>query len=391
MKKDILHSKTALPIIGIFGNGQLGRMLSMEARRMGIHSIVFGPGAASPTGEIATEIVDAPYSDLDRVREFAKSVDVITYEFENIPLPTAMAAAELTPVFPQPSLLAIAQNRLREKSFLSQIGLPVTLFRPVNSPEELAKACQTIGYPAVLKTAESGYDGKGQAKLYVEEDQGGAWKAVGEKPSVLEEWIEFKQEISVVGARDKWGGFESFGPIENQHTNHILDLSIWPALCSEQTAKRAVEAVKQVMDHLEIIGVLCVEFFELENGDLILNEIAPRPHNSGHLTIEGFATNQFEQQLRTIIGLPVGKPVPRSAVCVMGNLLGDLWPLETGGDPQWDKILENPMLKLHLYGKKAARPGRKMGHITLTGSERQGCIEAIREARLRLSELKFLS
>lgn len=352
---------------------------------MGINTVVYGPGASSPTGEIATQLCDAPYQNLDQVREFAKSVDVITYEFENIPLPTAMAAAEIRPVFPQPSLLAIAQNRLREKSFLSQIGLPVAPFAAVNSIEDLKDAAARIGYPAVLKTAESGYDGKGQAKLYSDSDQPNAWEAVGKKPSVLEGWIGFKQEISVVGARDRYGTFVSYGPIENEHQNHILDLSIWPAESGPETAEAAVNAVQQIMDHLEIIGVLCVEFFELENGDLILNEIAPRPHNSGHLTIEGFVTNQFEQQLRTIIGLPVGKPDSRCDVCVMGNLLGDLWPLEAGGDPNWSKILENPMLKLHLYGKKAARPGRKMGHITLAGSNRQACINAIREARYRLS------
>lgn len=372
-----------LPVVGIFGNGQLGRMLAQAARQMGIETIVYGPGTDSPTGEIATGSVNAPYQDLDRVREFAAQVDVITYEFENIPLATAMAASELVPVLPQPALLAIAQNRLREKTYLDRLGLPVTPFAAVNSLETLQNAVAAVGLPAVLKTAESGYDGKGQVKINSgsADELAAAWEAINQAPAVLEKWVTFEREISVVGARDKQGNFVSYGPIENEHSNHILDLSIYPASSSQKTGEIAIDAVRRIMEDLGIIGVLCVEFFEIGDGGLICNEIAPRPHNSGHLTIEGFRTSQFEQQLRTVIGLPVGDPSPLAGISVMGNLLGDLWPEGTDNDPNWFAALEDGSIKLHLYGKKAARPGRKMGHLTLTGQDKSHCIEKIRTAR----------
>ena len=350
--------------IGILGSGQLGRMLALEARRMGYGVHVFSPGRGTPTGQVADVETTAVYENLDAVRDFARSVDVITYEFENVPLATAVAAQEIVPVHPGPQALAVAQHRLREKQFMSEHGLPVTPYTAVDSLADLEAGLAHIGLPAVLKTAESGYDGKGQVKIEQASDAEAAWQAIGQQPAVLEAWVTFEREVSLVAARDVYGQFAHYGLIENEHVNHILDVSLSPAAVSEQVMKQAVELAQTVLARLDVIGVLCVEFFLTADDNLLINEIAPRPHNSGHLTIESHATSQFAQQLLTVCGWPVGSTV-QLRPAVMANLLGDLWP--PAGQPAWQVLGDFPQVKLHLYGKQTARPGRKMGHLTALG------------------------
>ncbi len=371
--------------IGILGSGQLGRMLAQVARQHDIQTVVFSPGTNTPAGQVADVEVSAAYDDLEAIRDFAKQVDVITYEFENVPLMSAMVADEVTPVHPNPRILAIARNRIREKSYMQDIGIPVAPFHPVNSLQDLELGLNNLGVPAVLKTAEEGYDGKGQVKITDRAEAKHAWQTIGQKPSVLEGWIEFEREISVLGARDQQGGFTSYGPIENDHANHILDVSLIPAGVNSDIADKAILSVKTVMEKLNLVGLICIEFFVTTDGRLIANEIAPRPHNSGHLTIEGHVTSQFEQQMRTIIGWPVGDATPIQPACGMANLLGDSWPLEaeTQG-PNWRDVLNDGSVKLHLYGKSEARPGRKMGHLTLVGNDKIAVQEKLLATRKRI-------
>ncbi|MCL4863214.1 MAG: 5-(carboxyamino)imidazole ribonucleotide synthase [Caldilineaceae bacterium] len=362
--------------IGVFGSGQLGRMLALAARAMGYRIHTFSPDRDSPTGQVADREISAPYADLDAVRAFVRTVDVVTFEFENVAANVAeIAQASGVPVRPGGWVLHTAQNRRREKEFLAQAGLPVTPFAAVDSLEALRSAVARLGCPAVLKTAAFGYDGKGQVRLHGPDDAPEAWAALGGQPAILETFVPFVCEISVVAARGVDGAFAHFGAIENIHRHHILDLSIAPARVSPAVAARAVELARAVMEKLDVIGVLCVEFFVTKDevtGDerLLINELAPRPHNSGHLTIDAMMTSQFEQQLRAVCGLPLGDTT-QLRPAVMANLLGDLW---ADGEPNWPAALACGAVKLHLYGKAEARPGRKMGHLTALG-------ETVEEAR----------
>jgi 5-(carboxyamino)imidazole ribonucleotide synthase len=346
--------------LGILGSGQLGRMFALEARRMGYRVHVLSPDADSPTGHLADVEIAVPYEELDEVRAFALGVDVITLEFENIPLATVEAAAEYVPVRPGSWVLHVTQNRLREKQFLRDAGLPVTPFAPVRSLEELREALDRLGYPAVLKTVALGYDGKGQAKIAAPEEAASAWAGLNASEAILEAFVPFECEVSVVAARGVDGSVAHYGTIENLHWNHILDLSLAPARIPPEVSARAVELALAVLEQLDAVGVVCVELFVKEDGSLFINEIAPRPHNSGHLTLDACVTSQFEQQLRAVCGLPLGSTeLLRPAA--MANLLGHLW---ADGEPDWAAALAHPEVKLHLYGKAAARPGRKMGHLT---------------------------
>ena len=355
--------KAVLPgsVVGVLGSGQLGRMFAIAARRMGYRVHTFSPLADTPAGQVSDREYRHPYEDLDAVREFARGVRVVTFEFENVPAATVEAASELAPVRPSGAVLHTTQNRLREKTFLSKSGFPVARFRHVTSVETLRAALAEVGYPAVLKTAGFGYDGKGQTKItspaYVEE----AMAAIGGQEAVLEEFVDFLCEASVVAARDHAGEFRHYGVVENTHRRHILDLSVAPApSVSAETARAAIEIARGVLEALDVVGVMCVEFFVTRDGRLLINELAPRPHNSGHLTIDASATSQFEQQLRAVCGLPLGSTeLLRPAA--MANLLGDLWQQ---GEPDWRAALRLPDVKLHLYGKQDARPARKMGHLT---------------------------
>ena len=361
--------------IGILGSGQLGRMLGLACRRMGYRLHVFSPERDSPAGQVADREVAAPYGDLDAVRAFAQAVDVVTFEFENVPAATAAAAAEHAPVHPDGRVLHIAQNRLREKTALAEHGFPVTPVRAVASAAEVRVAAEEIGVPAILKSAGFGYDGKGQAAVDDAEQAEGAWTVVtgyagsgagfgetGSEPAaVLERRVEFALELSVVAARSASGGRTvTYPPCENRHEGGILDLSSCPAEVPPEIGEQARALACDLMEALDVVGVLCVELFLTTDGELLVNEIAPRPHNSGHLTIEAAATSQFEQQLRAVCGLPLGATGLHGSAA-MANLLGDLW---SAGPPRWERAAAIEGVCLHLYGKAEARPSRKMGHLT---------------------------
>jgi len=304
--------------------------------------------------------VSAPYDDLAAVAAYALQVAVVTFEFENVPAATVEAAAAHAAVRPSGRVLHIAQQRLREKAFLADAGLPVPRFVPVRSLGELEKGLAAIGVPAVLKQAAWGYDGKGQTRIDRASGAASAWAAVGGQESILEAFVDFEREVSVVAARGLDGRVADYGVIENVHLRHVLDVSMAPAAVPAAVASEAVRLTRAVLEALDVVGVLCVEFFLTPDGRLLINELAPRPHNSGHLTVDACVTSQFEQQLRAVCGLPLGS-TERLRCAGMANLLGDLWE---GGEPDWPSVLALPDVKLHLYGKAEARPGRKMGHLT---------------------------
>lgn len=375
-------TKTVLPgsTIGVLGSGQLGRMFAIAARRMGYRVHTYSPDRDSPTGQIADVEVDAPYEDLDRVRQFASAVDVVTFEFENVPAPTAEAAASRALVRPAGDVLHTTQHRLREKTFLQQHGFPVTRFEAIRTPEDLLCVVPAFG-PAILKTAGFGYDGKGQYRVANLAEAQTAWDAMGRQEAVLESVVDFAAELSVVGVRGADGQCMFFAPSCNQHVAGILDVSSAPAPFGPQVDQDAIAIARGILEQLNVTGVLCVEFFMTRDGKLLVNEIAPRPHNSGHLTIDACITSQFEQQLRSVCGLPLGSTAMLRPAA-MANLLGDVW---TGGEPRWEAALEMPEVKLHLYGKSEARPGRKMGHLTATADTAALAEQRVREARSRLA------
>lgn len=367
--------------LGILGSGQLGRMFTLAAKSLGYRVQTFSPDMDTPTGQVADREWVAAYTDLDAVRAFAQSVDVVTFEFENVPAETASAAAEFAPVRPGGGVLHIAQNRRREKEFLKQHGFPCAPFRLVRSLAELHTALSEIGTPSILKTAGFGYDGKGQVRLRAVAEAAAAWDALGGSECVLEGFVEFEREVSVVAARGLDGTFAHYGLIENAHVDGILDVSVCPPLAvSAQTAEEAAQITRAICEALEVVGVLCAEFFVTADGSLIVNEIAPRPHNSGHLTIEAHNTSQFEQQVRAVCGLPLGATHLRCPAA-MANLLGDIW---ANGTPNWAAALALPGVSLHLYGKSEARPGRKMGHLTALSETPESAGELVRAARAAL-------
>ncbi len=369
-------------VIGVLGSGQLGRMFAIAARRMGYRVHTFSPETDTPTGQVADVEIKAHYDDLMAVRGFASNVDVVTFEFENVPAATAQAAAECAPVRPSGSVLRVTQNRLREKTFLRDHGFPVTRFKAVNSLEDLKAGLSEFGYPAVLKTAGFGYDGKGQTKITRADQAEAALALAGQQEMILEAWVSFACELSVIGARGLDGSFTHWGVIRNDHRNHILDVSIAPADLPPEIAREAVTIARATLEQLDVVGVLCVEFFLTSDGKLLINELAPRPHNSGHLTFDACVTSQFEQQLRAVCGLPLGSTeLLRPAA--MANLLGDLWPSVRGeaGEPDWAAACALPNVKLHLYGKLEPKPGRKMGHLTAMAQSANEAADLVRRAR----------
>lgn len=374
--------RTILPnsTIGVFGSGQLGRMFAIEARKMGYRVHTYSPESDTPTGQVADVETTAAYEDLDRVREFAGTVDVVTFEFENVPSKAVEAAAEIVGVHPKGEILHTTQNRLREKTFLSNNGFPVTPYRHIKTIDDLFRAADALGLPAVLKTAGFGYDGKGQAKLRQHSDIESAFEAMNGAEAILESYVDFAKEVSVVCARDRSGNFVHYGVIENEHANHILDVSFAPAVIPEGVFNGAVEIARSIAESLDYVGTLCVEFFVTGDEKLLVNELAPRPHNSGHLTFGPCVTSQFAQQVRAVCGLPLGS-TEFFRPAAMANLLGDIWEK---GEPDWPGALGDSDVVLHLYGKADAKPGRKMGHITTTAGSAQLAAEAVREARSRL-------
>ncbi len=363
--------------LGVLGSGQLGRMFALAARRMGYRVHTLSPGIDTPTGQIADLEIDADYDDLDAIRAFARGVDVITFEFENVSTAAADAAAEIVPVRPTGHALHVTQQRRREKVFLAMKGYPVTPFEAVGSLDELTAAVERIGLPAILKTASFGYDGKGQHRLTAARELERVWALVGHQPAVLERVVDFVLEFSVVAARGLDGAFAHYGAIENAHRHHILDVSVTPAGMAPEPVAEAVAITESIMEELAYVGVLCVEFFLTSDGRVLVNEVAPRPHNSGHLTIDACVTSQFEQQVRAICGLPLGATTLLRPAA-MANLIGDVW---ARGEPKWDAALAVPDVKLHLYGKTEARAGRKMGHLTALADTPADAIARVLAAR----------
>ena len=361
MSRPILPGAT----VGVLGSGQLGRMFAIAARRMGYRVHTFSPGDDTPMGQVADREAVGDYNDLDAVAEFASRVDVVTFEFENVPFDAARTASEHVPVRPRGEVLHTAQHRQREKDFLAGAGFPTAPFEHVPDFATLENALARIGTPAVLKTAGFGYDGKGQAVIHDSGETEAAWQAIGAGEAVLEGFVDFEREISVVAARGCDGEFAHYGVTENRHRDHILDVSIPDPDIDPRIAEQAVEIAQGVLEALDVVGVLCVEFFLKTDGSLVINELAPRPHNSGHFSFDACVTSQFEQQLRAVCALPLGD-TRRLRPSAMVNLLGDLW---ADGMPDWRAALADPALKLHLYGKAAARPGRKMGHMTAFGDD----------------------
>jgi 5-(carboxyamino)imidazole ribonucleotide synthase len=363
--------------LGVLGGGQLGRMFAIAARRMGYRVHTFSPDDDSPAGQVADVDVTASYEDLDALRTFARGVDVVTFEFENVPIEAIDAVEALAPVRPSGVALHTTQQRAREKTFLADRGVPTAPFAPAASLDELWDAVARVGTPAVIKTAAFGYDGKGQHKVATPADVEHIWTAIGHQAAVVEKFINLQAEISIVAARGMDGEVAAFPPFENRHRNHILDLTTAPAALAPGMATRAVEITRTILEELQYVGVLCVEFFVSTDGELLVNELAPRPHNSGHLTFDAAVTSQFEQQVRAVCGLPLGSAdIPRPAA--MANLLGDLW---VDGEPNWAAACRFTDVKLHLYGKSHPRPGRKMGHLTAVGKTVQDAQERVIAAR----------
>jgi 5-(carboxyamino)imidazole ribonucleotide synthase len=369
--------------IGVLGSGQLGRMFAIAARQMGYRVHTFSPETDTPTGQVADVEIAASYDDLDAVRRFAQAVQVVTFEFENVPAACVEAAAACVPVRPGGSALHITQNRLREKNFLSNNGFPTTRFAAVAGNDEINPATETIGFPAIMKTASSGYDGKGQAKVATLDDALRAFCSCGGQDMIVEGFVDFELEFSVVVARGVDGQFAHWGAIQNRHRHHILDVSFAPARMPESVANRAVEVARALAAKLDLVGVLCIEFFLTRNGEILVNELAPRPHNSGHLTINASRTSQFEQQLRAVCGLPLGS-TEFVAAAAMANLLGDLWQ---AGEPNWPAVCALPDVKLHLYGKVEPRPGRKMGHLTALAATPDVAAQTVVLAREKLQPI----
>ncbi len=345
--------------IGMLGGGQLGRMFTVAAQTLGYRIIVLDPDPRSPAGRIADEHLQADYGNKSALQQLAQECAAVTTEFENIPAATLRQLAKHVPVRPAAEAVEIAQNRIREKNFIRDLDLQTATFAVITEYEEIDSACQAVLFPAILKLAELGYDGKGQVVVNEASAVKAAFETLGELPCVLEEKIALKKEISVILARNSKGESCCFPVAENEHRNGILHKTIVPASLDEALSTRAQQTAVCLADALNYCGVLAVEFFISQQGELLVNEIAPRTHNSGHFTIDACITSQFEQQLRMVCDLPFGDVQLRSPI-VMLNLLGDLWQEK---DPAWEKLLDVPKIKLHLYGKHEARPGRKMGHF----------------------------
>lgn len=342
--------------IGILGGGQLGRMIALAAARLGYRCHIYCPEPGSPAALVSAAATVAAYDDRAALEQFAAAVDVVTLEFENVPLTAIETLGAVVPVRPGARALEVAQDRLVEKDFLRAIEVPTTDYRRAESAGDVAAAVPELGTPCVLKTTRLGYDGKGQVRLDRADSAEAAWAEMGGQVGIVEAFVDFDCEISVIIARGPDGALAPYCPVENRHANHILDTTIAPARVPEAVARQAVDIAARTAEALELVGLLAVEMFVARDGSVLVNEIAPRPHNSGHWTIDACVTSQFEQAVRAACGLPLGS-AERHSDAEMKNLLGD-------AVDQWPKLLADPDAKLHLYGKSEARPGRKMGHVT---------------------------
>lgn len=368
--------------IGILGGGQLGRMLVLAAQAMGYRTAVLDPDVHAPAGAAANRQVCAPLHDLDAVAELARQVQCITFEFENIPLDIAHAAARHGAVYPHPDILSIAQHRVREKSFLADRGYPVTPFRAVHTAAAARQAFGQLGGAAILKTAMAGYDGKGQVAVGGEEEITAAWETLATTEAVLEQRVDLAGEFSLIVARRADGQTAVHGPFGNYHRNHILSATVWPAALPEAMGLQAQAIAHALARDLELVGLLCIEFFVTHAGALLINELAPRPHNSGHLTIEAHETSQFAQHIRALCGLPLGATTARRPAAAMANLLGELW---SEGEPDWTHALADAGVSLHLYDKHKPAHGRKMGHLTVLDTHPARALRRVLRARQRLT------
>jgi 5-(carboxyamino)imidazole ribonucleotide synthase len=367
--------------LGVLGGGQLGRMFTVAARTMGYRVIVLDPDANSPAAELANEHICAAFDDHTALEKIGRACAAITTEFENVPADSLNFIAKFCPVRPSAKAVAIAQNRIREKTFLRDSGFETAAFEAVNAIDELAPALKKVGPSALLKISQFGYDGKGQASVNTLSEAVTAFEQMGRKPCVLEQRLHLKTEISVVVARSATGETMAYPAAENTHVNGILDLSVVPAQVSEKLAQQATHDARAVADKLDYCGVMAVEFFVVDNERLLINEIAPRPHNSGHYTIDACLTSQFDQQVRVMCGLPLGDARLLTPVAMV-NILGDAWKGDT--PPPWNAVLDEPRAKLHLYGKREARPGRKMGHFTCIGESVQEASSLARALQQKL-------
>lgn len=369
--------------IGILGGGQLGRMLALEARRSGYRvAVLTNEPPGCPGGQFADHEFNGSFEDAELRARFLDVVDVVTAEFENIPDECLRAVEAVKPLRPGRAAIYTTQHREREKLFLREHGIACAPFRIVQDLAGLEKAVAELGRPCVIKTAAFGYDGKGQAKVTADTVLAEAWQAFEGEHAVVEQWVPFVKEVSVVGARALDGSTAVHGVVENEHADHILDVSIAPARVSTAVEQEALRLWQAVATGLDYVGTMAVELFVTADGEVMVNEIAPRPHNSGHHTIDACRTNQFQQQLRAVCGLPLGDAGLHSPA-VMVNLLGDVWP-EPDVHPDWAPILENPRAKLHLYGKASARAKRKMGHFTVLGDDPESALTTAREMQARV-------
>ena len=369
--------------IGIIGGGQLGRMLAIAARQMDYKTVVLDPDSNCPAGQVADRVIRSEYSDIKASSELAALADVVTYEFENVDADSVSSAEKHKPVRPSSSVLRTTQNRLHEKKALLEAGIPVANFRKVDSLRDLEDAASVLGYPMVLKTATEGYDGKGQSIIHGEHDLAISYDQLNARnvELIVEQYVSFKAEVSTICARTIDGMTATFDPSENIHRNHILDTSIVPARIEEAVTDKARIIATDIAEKLDVIGLIAVEMFVTKDNDILVNELAPRPHNSGHYTMDGCDTSQFEQLVRVLAGMPITLPKLHSPT-VMVNLLGEIWE-DTGGNPDWQRALELPGVSLHLYGKSAARVGRKMGHINVVAETVEEALYIATEARER--------
>ncbi len=370
--------------LGVFGGGQLGRMFTHAAQRLGYHVAVWEPEDNCPAAQAADRHLQpvGPDQEVAAAAELGTLCDAITIEFENINSNYLRAAALASEVCPGAEFLEICQDRVLEKSSLAQAGFPTTPFVPVQNQLHVAQAIDALGAPVVLKTARSGYDGKGQTVVRSTAEILAAYESLDSDHLIAEQWIAYQAEVSMIAARNASGQIECYPLVENEHANHILDVSrcpVQPQLVSLQA--RATEICRGIASRFEVVGLFCVEFFVDARGELLINEIAPRPHNSGHLTIEAFDCSQFEQQVRAMCNLPLARPV-QLRPAAMSNLLGDVW---SAGEPNWNAALVQPSVHLHLYGKSHARAGRKMGHVTVLGDDAGCAAEKAREIRRQLA------
>ena len=341
--------------IGIIGGGQLGRMTALAAARLGYKCHIFCPEPACPASQVSFATTTASYDDQQALAAFADAVDVVTFEFENIPADSVRILAEHVPVRPSWKVLETAQDRVVEKSFFNNLGIATAPWRAVNGPDDLTAAVAELGRPSVLKTSRFGYDGKGQVKITSDSDLSAAWEAIGQVPAILEGFVDFACEVSVIVARGLDGKAVCFDVVENRHKNHILDITIAPAEIAPALAEEGRRLAESAANALDLVGLLAIELFVTKDHRLLVNEMAPRPHNSGHWTMDACLTDQFEQFTRAVCGLPLGD-ASRHSDARMTNLIGDDMELVPA-------LLAEPGARLHLYGKAEARPGRKMGHV----------------------------